>query len=103
MRIVHINLFDALGGAASTAWTLMKQMPEEHEVHIFAHRKTTNDPRVIPLAFPETHWQKKLLQEQSRQGLFDVYSAALLKLFTSEIPKPIMVGFLSFISLMREK
>ncbi len=79
MRIVHINLFDALGGAASTAWTLMKQMPEEHEVHIFAHRKTTNDPRVIPLAFPETHWQKKLLQEQSRQGLFDVYSAALVK------------------------
>ena len=79
MRIVHVNLFDAMGGAASTAWTLMNQMPEEHEVHIFAHRKTTNDPRVIPLAFPETHWQKKLLQEQSRQGLFDVYSAALLK------------------------
>jgi len=79
MRIVHVNLFDALGGAASTAWTLMNQMPGEHEVHIFAHRKTTDDPRVIPLEFPQTGWQKKLLQEQSRQGLFDVYSAALLK------------------------
>ena len=79
MRIVHINLFDAMGGAASTAWTLMNQMTKEHEVHIFSHHKTTDDPRVIPLTFPQTGWQKKLLQEQSRQGLFDVYSAALLK------------------------
>jgi len=79
MRIVHVNLFDAMGGAASTAWTLMNHMPKEHEVHIFAHRKTTDDPRVIPLEFPQTAWQKKLLKEQSRQGLFDLYSAALLK------------------------
>ena len=79
MRVVHVNLFDAMGGAASTAWTLMNQMSREHEVHIFAHRKTSDDPRVIPLTFPQTLWQKKLLQEQSRQGLFDLYSAALLK------------------------
>lgn len=80
MRILHVNLFDALGGAASAAWTLMTQMSAQgHDVHIFAHRKTTDDPRVIPLTFPQTGWQKKLLKEQAGQGLFDIYSAALLK------------------------
>ncbi|WP_378953214.1 glycosyltransferase [Pelosinus sp. sgz500959] len=80
LRIVHVNLFDALGGAASTAWTLMNHMSKQgHDVHIFAHRKTTDDPRVIPLAFPQTGWQKKLLIEESKRGLFDVYSAALLQ------------------------
>ncbi len=80
LRIVHVNLFDALGGASSTAWTLMNHMPSQgHEVHIFAHQKTTDDPRVVPLPFLQTDWQKKMLHEQSKQGLFDLYSAALLQ------------------------
>ena len=80
LRILHVNLFDALGGAAKAAWTLMNHMSEQgHDVHIFAHRKTTNDPRVIPLSFPSTGWQKKLLKQQARQGLFDLYSGALLQ------------------------
>lgn len=80
MRIVHVNLFDALGGAATTAWTLLNHMSKQgHDVHIFAHRKTTEDPRVIPIPFLSTTWQQRLLAEQARQGLFDVYSAALLQ------------------------
>ena len=79
MRIVHVNLFDAMGGAASAAWTLMNHMSRQgHDVHIFAHRKTTDDPRVIPLSLPKNDWQKKLLKDQSKRGLFDLYSAALL-------------------------
>ena len=80
MRILHVNLFDALGGAAQAAWTLMNHMSRQgHDVHIFAFRKTTDDPRVIPLSFPNMGWQKKLLHQQGRQGLFDLYSAALLQ------------------------
>lgn len=80
LRIVHVNLFDALGGAATTAWTLMNHMSRQgHDVHIFAHRKTTGDSRVIPIPFPSTSWQQQLLAQQGKQGLFDVYSAALLQ------------------------
>jgi len=80
LRIVHINLFDALGGAASAAWTLMNHMSKQgHDVHIFAHRKTTDDPRVIPLPTSQNGWQKKMLTDQSKLGLFDLYSTSLLQ------------------------
>ncbi|MBP2629114.1 MAG: glycosyl transferase group 1, partial [Firmicutes bacterium] len=79
LRVVHVNLFDAKGGAARIAWQIMNSMTAQgHDVHIFAQHKTTNDPRVIPIAVPQTGWQKTLLQQQAQQGLFDLYSAALL-------------------------
>lgn len=80
MRIVHINLYDRHGGAARISWTLMDSMSKMgHETAIFAHRKTSQDPRVISLPLLQTAWQKNLLNQQSWQGLFDLYSAALLK------------------------
>ncbi len=79
MRILHVNLFDCQGGAAQVAQTLMNGMAARgHDVHIFAHHKTGNDPRVIALPFPDRQWQKDLLAKQRRQGLMDLYSAALL-------------------------
>jgi protein O-GlcNAc transferase len=81
MRVVHINLFDRYGGAARISWTLMDYMTRMgHDTTIFAHRKTSQDYRVIPIPFLTTKWQKKLLDQQSQQGLFDLYSAALLKI-----------------------
>jgi protein O-GlcNAc transferase len=83
VRVVHINLFDRYGGAARISWTLMEYMTEMgHDTAIFAHRKTSQDSRVIPIPFLQTRWQKKLLDQQSQQGLFDLYSAALLKVLT---------------------
>jgi protein O-GlcNAc transferase len=83
VRVVHINLFDRYGGAARISWTLMDYMTEMgHDVAIFAHRKTSQDSRVIPIPFLQTKWQKKLLAQQSEQGLFDLYSAALLRVLT---------------------
>lgn len=85
MRIVHINLFDAPRGEAEVAWTLTQAMTDMgHEVHIFAHQKHTTDPRVIPIPFPQTKWQKQLMVQQSRRGLFDIYSAALLHVLHHE-------------------
>jgi predicted O-linked N-acetylglucosamine transferase (SPINDLY family)/glycosyltransferase involved in cell wall biosynthesis len=79
LRIVHVNLFDAKGGAARIAWQIMNSMTAQgHDVHVFAHHKTTNDPRVIPIVAPQIGWQSMLLKQQAQQGLFDLYSAALL-------------------------
>lgn len=79
-NIAHINLFDYQGGAARIAWTLMEGMTAEgHNVRTFAHRQTQADNRVIVIPFPKTLWQKKLLTMQTQKGLFDLYSAALLK------------------------
>ena len=79
LKIAHINLFDYQGGAAKLAWTIMESMTAfGHDVRIFAHRKTTQDPRIIQIPFPETWWQKDVLAAQQQQGLFDLYSAALL-------------------------
>jgi len=81
LRVLHINLYDYPGGAAKVAWTLMESMTMlGHDVHIFAHSKTVNDPRVIDIPFPATQWQRQLLNQQARQGLFDLYSAALLRI-----------------------
>ena len=78
MRIVHINLYDRHGGAARVASTLMDSMTEMgHEVNIFAHHKTSDDSRVISIPFRQNGWQKKLLEQERQQGLFDLYSAAL--------------------------
>lgn len=80
VRVVHINLFDRHGGAARISWTLMNDMTEMgHDTAIFAHRKVSQDSRVISIPFLPTKWQKRLLDQQSKQGLFDLYSAALLK------------------------
>jgi len=79
LKVAHINLFDYQGGAAKLAWTIMESMTAfGHDVRIFAHRKTTQDERIIPIPFPAAWWQKDALAEQQKQGLFDVYSAALL-------------------------
>lgn len=83
LRVVHINLYDRHGGAARISWTLMEDMTEMgHDSVIFAHRKTSQDSRVISIPFLQTRWQKKLLEQQKQQGLFDLYSAALLKVLT---------------------
>jgi glycosyltransferase involved in cell wall biosynthesis len=80
MRVIHINLYDKHGGAAMIAWTLMNEMTEMgHDTAIFAHRKMSQDSRVIPIPFIQTAWQKNLLEQQGEQGLFDLYSAALLR------------------------
>ncbi len=79
LKVAHINLFDYQGGAAKLAWTIMESMTAfGHDVRIFAHRKTTNDERIIPIPFPGVWWQKEALAQQQKQGLFDLYSAALL-------------------------
>lgn len=79
MRVVHVNLLDAKGGAARIAWQIMNSMTDQgHDVHIFAHHKTTSDPRVIPIDTPQAGWQSMLLRQQAQQGLFDLYSASLL-------------------------
>ncbi|MBC8014605.1 MAG: glycosyltransferase [Sporomusaceae bacterium] len=79
MRIVHINLYDRDGGAARIAWTLMDSMTQMgHEVNIFAHHKVSDDSRVLSIPFLQTDWQQKLLEQQNREGLFDLYSTALL-------------------------
>ncbi|SDF14562.1 Glycosyltransferase Family 4 [Sporolituus thermophilus DSM 23256] len=86
MRVVHVNLFDFQGGAARIAWTLMDGMTSlGYDVHLFAHRCTTNDPRVIPTPFTEAKWQQKLLRQQSQEGLFDLYSAALIKVLNDPL------------------
>jgi len=78
LRVVHINLYDMHGGAARIAWNLMDSMTNMgHEINIFAHRTTSEDPRVISIPFIQTCWQKKLLTQERQQGLFDLYSAAL--------------------------
>jgi len=79
LKIAHINLFDYQGGAAKLAWTIMESMTAlGHDIRIFAHRKTTQDPRIVQIPFPAVGWQKELLIKQQEQGLFDLYSAALL-------------------------
>nr|WP_050769572.1 glycosyltransferase [Thermosinus carboxydivorans] len=79
MRVVHVNRFDFQGGAARIVWTLIDGMTAlGYDGHIFAHHCTTNDPRVIPMPFTETKWQRKLLRQQSQEGMFDLYSAALI-------------------------
>ena len=80
MRVIHINLYDKHGGAARIAWNLMNGMTEMgHESTIFAHHKTSQDSRIITIPFIHAAWQNNLLQQQEQQGLFDLYSAALLK------------------------
>ncbi|WP_378950733.1 glycosyltransferase [Pelosinus sp. sgz500959] len=82
IKIVHINLFDYQGGAARIAWTIMENLAAlGHQNHIFAHRKVTNDVRVIPISIPNISWQGTLLAKQQSQGIFDLYSAALLGVF----------------------
>ncbi|BBB91940.1 glycosyltransferase [Methylomusa anaerophila] len=79
MRVAHINLFDYPGGAARIGWILMNALTDRgHDAHIFAHRKTVNDPRVIAIPTPETSWQNKLLERERQRGLFDLSSTALL-------------------------
>ena len=80
MRVVHINLFDKHGGAARISWTLMNYLTEMgHEATTFAHHTVSQDDRVIQIPFLQTAWQKKLLDQQGQEGLFDLYSAALLR------------------------
>ncbi|EIW17051.1 MULTISPECIES: glycosyltransferase [Pelosinus] len=80
MKVVHINLFDKHGGAARISWTLMNYLTQMgHETVTFAHHTASQDDRVIQIPFLQTAWQKKLLDQQEKEGLFDLYSAALLK------------------------
>jgi protein O-GlcNAc transferase len=80
VRVVHINLFDKHGGAARISWTLMNYLTEMgHEATTFAHHTVSQDDRVIQMPFLQTAWQKKLLDQQGQEGLFDLYSAALLR------------------------
>jgi len=80
LRVIHVNLTDFQGGAAKVAWTLMDRMNAEgHDVRIFAHDKSSNDSRVIPIPFFNIEWQQELFKQQSERGLFDLYSAALLR------------------------
>ena len=80
LRVLHINKLDFPGGAARIAWTLMESMTAlGHDVNICAYQKTVDDPRIIPITFPQTNWQRNLLNKEAQQGLFDIYSAALLK------------------------
>lgn len=78
LRVVHINLYDIHGGAARISWTLMEYMTRQgHDVNIFAHHKASQDSRVVSIPPVQTRWQKKLLAQQTQQGLFDLYSVAL--------------------------
>ncbi|SFL68962.1 O-linked N-acetylglucosamine transferase family protein [Pelosinus propionicus] len=81
MKVVHINLFDKHGGAARISWTLVNNLSQRgHEAVTFAHHTVSSqDDRVIQIPFLKTRWQKELLEQQQQQGLFDLYSAALLR------------------------
>ena len=82
MNIVHINLFDHVGGAATIADRLVTGMAEKgHKVTVFAHRKLTKDPRVIEIPFSQSQFQQKLMVLQNEKGLFDLFSMVLLEVF----------------------
>lgn len=82
MKIAHVNLFDYQGGSARIAWMLKDGLQAQgHDVRIFAHRCSQKDDSVIPIPFLQHTWQKALLGKQQQQGLFDLYSAALLGVF----------------------
>lgn len=86
LRVVHINLTDFQGGAAKVAWTLMETMNAEgHDVRIFAHDKSTNDPRVTPIPFLKIAWQQELFKQQTERGFSDLYSASLLRVLSDPL------------------
>lgn len=86
LRVIHVNLTDFQGGAAKVAWTLMETMNAEgHDVQIFAHDKSTNDPRVTPIPFLKIAWQQELFKQQAERGLSDLYSASLLRVLSDPL------------------
>lgn len=85
MKIAHINLFDIQGGAARIAWNLTEKMSQAgHDVRIFAQRTTIDDPRIIPFNIPQTEEQNTLLKRQTEKRLFDLYSKALIEIFSHD-------------------
>ena len=87
MKIVHINLFDQEGGAARIANDIGRAAQEAgHDVYTFAHRaQVTDNPRVISLPFDSAAYFKNLLMKQQNNGLFDLYSTALVKVLNHSI------------------
>ena len=79
LKIVHISLNDSCRATEGQARLLMEgQTAAGHMATLFAHMKSSNDPRIIALPHLPTPWQQKLLDRQKEQKLFHLYSAALL-------------------------
>ncbi len=82
MKIAHINLFDHYGGAARIANDIIHASKQEgHEVMQFIHRPSTPSSEVVSLPFLPDHYDI-LRQKELKQGLSDLYSAALLPFFS---------------------
>ncbi len=81
MHVLHVNFSDVRGSTGRMVKTLLEATERLGcTVNLACQQNAPADPRIVTIQLPQTQWQKTLFKKQTKQGVFDLYSAAMLSL-----------------------